>query len=159
MRFLHLLAFSLALPACGSRGTLEVATGSGGSATTSTTATTGYLQAECAPNDGPALALILDDGAACLPALSGFSFLISGADLTGLHPGSTLTVAPGANATTQGGRITGGQPVPMTGGTLTFTTLVESESASGSYDVTFTDGQSAAGTFTATWCNGLPMCG
>jgi hypothetical protein len=46
-----------------------------------------------------------------------------------------------------------------TGGTLVFTTFAVDEGATGSYDLTYTDGTTEQGTFDVGWCPGGGQCG
>jgi hypothetical protein len=169
------MIFSAALWGCGAHSGLEVGegasgsgteTGAGGSTTSASTtagSTAGILGRNCSPSDGEAIGLYIDGTTSCLSpvSLGGLSFLVWGRDLQNLHAGSTLSVMPGVNATTKGARVSAvGKPsVPMTGGTLTFTTYAMGQGGTGTYAVTFEDGSSAQGSFDAVWCAGSAQCG
>ena len=169
------MVVALALAACGARGTLEAesgavaaastSSGSGGSAGSggSTPAEPGRIQPDCAPNDGPAIRLVIDGGAStCFgPESTGLYVYIYGADLVNLQAGATLTIGDGvSNAETSASRIVGPtQQVVATGGTVSFSAFAKGASAAGSYHVTFTDGSTLAGSFAAVWCSGVPGCG
>jgi hypothetical protein len=175
----------MALLGCGARNELLVesdaaAGGAGGGRADagSTSASTGggasaslaHLQASCAPNDGAAILLSVDGTTSCAPSttpIGALQFLVWGSDLMGLRPslgpGSTLTIGDGVSALAQGYRMvevgSSAMPTPMTSGTLVFTIYLAAESATGSYDVTFSDGSTAQGSFDAVSCPQGATCG
>jgi hypothetical protein len=93
-----------ALLGCGARNELLVDSGttSGGTSTGhGSSPSLAHFQASCAPNDGPAILLILDGTTSCAPSptpIGTLQFLVWGADLTSVGPGSTLTISGGGNA-------------------------------------------------------------
>jgi hypothetical protein len=165
----------LAVWGCRARGVLEVATASESSGVDGGSEHDGggsgsdpqrfaHFRAGCAPNDGRAVALSIDDGlSACSsgPPVSALSFLIWGQDLAGLHAGSVLKIGAGPKATTQAVRTlpSGRALLQVTEGSLVFTTYVERRHATGSYDVTYADHRTEHGTFDAVWCPGGGACG
>lgn len=170
MRRSWLLVPVLALLGCGAHSSLDLGGSGAGTTTASATATTtatatpAYLQAGCAPTDGPALVLIIAGSSDCSNVISsGITFSIWGQDLAALAPGATLTVGAAPNAPTTASRLTtsGGATMLTTasGGTLTFTTYATGQGGSGTYDLVFEDGTSAQGSFEAPWCPGGGQCG
>ena len=103
---------------------------------------------------GPAVMLVLGV-AACNstePADVTFGFIIGGHSWGDIQPGATFEIAGDIHGSTTGVRGTKGQPnVPLTGGTIKFTTYDFGKSATGSYDVVFPGG-AAANTFSAGFC-------
>ncbi len=163
----------LALAGCGARDALYVASGTGGASATggaggaSTTLTTSasHLLVACAPNDGPALQLFVDDTPTCPGAgeqRPEIQFFIWGPDLAGLQAGVTLHVSADLihGYTTAGRLAVPGQPlIAATSGTLVFTTYAAGQSATGTYDITLVDGSTAQGSFSANACPGYGLCG
>jgi len=177
------MILALLLAGCGARGALVIgggeagSTGAGGSSGAGGSpgtggaggggpAPNGWIGATCAPADGPAIALHVDGHGTCTPSptlLSGVWFYLWGPDLTGLQSGAVFTISPDTNAPGQGVRVVvmGTQSVATTvvGGTVTFTSVVQNASATGTFDVTLMDGTAAQGSFDAVWCPGGATCG
>jgi hypothetical protein len=153
------MVLSLALVCCGGR--VEV-NGSGGAGVGGgSAAPSAHAQASCAPNDGPAVAIRMDNQASCAAtSFTGLDVLIWGADLDNLHAGATFMFGASTNATTQGYRASpSAQQVPVVSGTITFDTFTSGQSATGSYDVTYMDGSTDQASFEAVWCPGGGTCG
>jgi hypothetical protein len=160
----------LALAGCGARAELDVVSGSGGtSATGGASGTLGgsaaHLSTKCAPADGPALQLDIDNTSTCPwpdEQRPGLQFFIWGPDLAGLHDGVTLHVSGDLiHGYTTAGRLTapGAPLVAATSGSIVFTTFVPNQGAMGTYDITLVDGSTAQGSFSANACLGYSLCG
>jgi hypothetical protein len=164
----------LALAGCGARGALEAGHGAGGGGTGDggfgggSPVELGRIQSGCAPADGPAIVMSIDGTYGCTnPPLpyDGVQFLIWGPDLGALEAGTqqTLMIGSGVNSPTQGTHIvmvgSSSSDIPAVSGSLTFTTFVSGQSATGSYEVSFQDGTTGKGAFSALWCPGQTPCG
>jgi hypothetical protein len=119
------------------------------------------MRNDCGPTDAPGIGLEIDDTSICsVPQVSGVYVFVTG-DLANVQLGVPLSVSGDSNAPVQANHIVSiGGPAPAgTGGTITFTAFVKSESAAGSYDVAFSDGSTEQGDFSAVFCSGLATCG
>lgn len=131
-------------------------------------ARSGIVANECAPNDGPALIVVLNveaptptcgtNGRTIAAGQRQITFYLWGAALP-QGPGE-IVVQTGASAAATASVCTSKACVNATGGTLTFTSYSASAStASGSYAVNLTTGEKVNGTFVATQCHNQTQCG
>jgi hypothetical protein len=156
MRFQWLMTVTLALVGCGARGVLDSGTSEGGA----TAPEPAQMGSACGPTDGAAIEIGVG-WTTCTPSPStpGLVFLISGADLAGLHDGSILTVTPNLSGSTQGAHFNGTAAVDLTSGTLEFTTYIPGASATGTYDVTWPGGAGSGSFEVIAICPGGGHCG
>ncbi len=104
--------------------------------------------------------IILTIGATCSTGAPTATFYVADPDGSSLHAGATFAVSEtGVTSAQREGVPT---LVKAVSGTLSFTSYVDMESATGTYDVTFEDGTTAHGTFVAASCPpewNYPYCG
>jgi hypothetical protein len=156
----------LALAGCGARDALSVTSGSGGTGGASGAggASAAQLMPECAPDDGAAVQIDIDDTPSCPGSgeqRPGLQLFIWGPDLEGLHDGVTLQVSGDTiYGYTTAGRLTAPNAplVAATSGSVVFTTFAVHQGATGTYDITLVDGTTAQGSFTANACPGYSLC-
>lgn len=167
-----------ALTACGARNDLAGADGSTGTGGTTGTSGTGgggggalpqelaQLSNTCAPNDGPAIGLMVDGLAGCplVPQpVAGFEFTVWAPATAKLHAGGVVTLGgdfkSGASAL-RWNVINGAvSNTPVTDGSLFIDTFVMGASATGTFNMILSDGSTAQGGFSAVWCQNTVGCG
>jgi hypothetical protein len=175
--FCFLVAMPLA--ACGARDGLGVASngpagssgrvqtgGSTSSSAASSTSSSGgllhhlaWMRADCGPADGVGVGFHIDDTTGCDAGTNAGIYVFVGGMIQTAVP---LSVSSDPNAPVQAQRIMAGAgPSAAVGvsGTITFTTFVMGASATGSYDITFSDATTEQGDFTASFCPGIATCG
>jgi len=141
--------------------------GAGGSGGAAPAARLAHFKADCAPNDGPAKTFVIDDLVGCGPLSQQVSLLeitVFGAQLASIQSGGMVTVGTAFNVGAQGTSVVvdaGGNVtnLAIAGGGLSFDTVVDGASATGTFSFTLVDGTHTQGAFSAVWCTGGAFCG
>jgi hypothetical protein len=119
----------------------------------------GFVQATCAPWDGPALEIRLTTEPVQCKASNGPFVLISIWRGLPLHAGQTVKFGPGEGAGTASRCAKANDCRPARSGTVVFERFEDGSLAAGRYELVFKDDDVLKGTFDVKWCASRPLCG